>query len=164
MIQIRPAHEKDLAKLTEITNHYILNSYATFDTHPQTLDQRKTWFLKYDLDGPYQVMVAEEQGVVLGSAYSSRYREHQSFDQTIETSIYLAPDVKAKGIGTLLYKELFRRLENQHLHLAVAGITLPNEASIALHKKFGFTEVGVFQEYAIKNGQYISSIWMQKRL
>jgi phosphinothricin acetyltransferase len=55
-------------------------------------------------------------------------------------------------------------LKNEALHLAIAGIALPNDASVALHKKFGFEEVGVFKEYAVKNGQYISSIWMQKRL
>jgi L-amino acid N-acyltransferase YncA len=76
----------------------------------------------------------------------------------------LAPEVRTKGVGTLLYQELFSLLKNEPLHLAVAGIALPNDASIALHKKFGFEEVGVFKEYAIKNCKYISSIWMQKRL
>jgi phosphinothricin acetyltransferase len=66
--------------------------------------------------------------------------------------------------GFSKYKELFSLLKSEPLHLAVAGIALPNEASIALHKKFGFEEVGVFKEYAIKNGKYISSIWMQKRM
>ncbi len=63
-----------------------------------------------------------------------------------------------------MYEALFKKLETENLHLAVVGIALPNEASIALHKKFGFEEVGIFKEYAIKRGQYISSVWMQKRI
>lgn len=114
--------------------------------------------------GPYQILIAEHEGQVIGYAYSSRYRDHFSFDQTVETSIYLAHDQNSKGVGSLLYEALFKKLETENLHLAVVGIALPNEASIALHKKFGFEEVGIFKEYAIKRGQYISSVWMQKRI
>ena len=77
---------------------------------------------------------------------------------------WLAPEQRTKGLGSLLYEALFTKLKSEPLHLAVAGIALPNDASVALHKKFGFTEVGVFQEYAMKHGQRISSVWMQKRL
>jgi phosphinothricin acetyltransferase len=164
MVKIRNADIDDLDQLTEIDNHYILNSNATFDIEAQTTEQRKTWFNKYKDSGPYQLLVAEENNKILGYAYSSRYRDHFSFDQTVETSIYLAHDQKSKGVGSLLYKALFEKLASQKLHLAVVGIALPNEPSIALHRKFGFEEVGVFKEYAIKHGKYISSIWMQKRL
>lgn len=164
MVKIRNAEIDDLGRLTEINNHYILNSNATFDIEAQSPEQRKTWFNKYKNSGPYQLLVAEESGQVIGYAYSSRHRDHFSFDQTVETSIYLAHDQKSKGVGSLLYQKLFERIANENLHLAVAGIALPNEGSIALHKKFGFEEVGIFKEYAIKNGKFISSIWMQKRL
>jgi phosphinothricin acetyltransferase len=59
---------------------------------------------------------------------------------------------------------LLEELRSEALHVAIAGIALPNEPSVALHRKFGFTDVGVFEEYAIKNGAYISSLWMQRRL
>jgi len=62
----------------------------------------------------------------------------------------------------LLYRELFDRLAHERVHVALAGIALPNDASVALHEKFGFAEVGIFREYAVKNGQYVSSIWMQR--
>lgn len=164
MITIRNAEAHDLQALTEINNHYIINTHATFDVEPQTLEQRKLWFDKYKSSGPYQLLVSENDGQIIGCAYSSRYRDHFSFDQTVETSIYLSHDQKSKGVGTLLYQKLFEKLKNQKLHLAVVGIALPNEASVALHKKFGFEDVGVFKEYAVKHGKYISSIWMQKRL
>lgn len=164
MIKVRNATVHDLARLTEINNHYISNTNATFDIDPQTIEQRKAWFNKYKDSGPYQLLVAEVDDQVIGCAYSSRYRDHFSFDQTVETSVYLAHDHKFKGVGSLLYQALFEKLASQKLHLAVVGIALPNEPSVALHKKFGFEEVGVFKEYAVKNGQFISSIWMQKRL
>lgn len=164
MIEVRHARESDLGRLTEINNHYILNSYATFDLEPQKTDQRRDWFNKFKASGPYQLLVAEQDGVVLGCAYSSRYRDHFAFDKTVETSVYLDPEQRAKGVGSLLYKELFAKLESENLHVAVVGIALPNEGSIALHRKFDFEEVGVFKEYAVKKTKYISSIWMQKRL
>ena len=163
-ITIRNAELHDLERLTEINNHYILNTNATFDVDPQSVEFRKIWFQKYKLKGPYQLLVAENGTQIIGCAYSSRYRDHFSFDQTVETSVYLAHDQRANGIGSLLYSSLFEKIESEKLHLAVAGIALPNDASIGLHKKFGFKEVGVFTEYAKKHENYISSVWMQKRL
>jgi phosphinothricin acetyltransferase len=72
--------------------------------------------------------------------------------------------VRAKGIGSALYHVLLDSLRSEDIHVAVAGIALPNDASVALHRKFGFTEVGIFEEYAIKRGAYVSSLWMQRRL
>ena len=163
-MKIRYAKPGDLARLTEIDNHYIVNSHATFFVEPRKPEDRLTWFANYKEHGPYRMIVCEEDGVVQGCAFSSRYRDHFAFDQTVETSVYLAPEVRTKGLGTALYKELFSLIEKEPLHLAVAGIALPNEASVALHRRFGFEDVGVFKEYAIKNGNYISSIWMQKKL
>lgn len=163
-MKIRYANKSDLHRLTEIDNHYITHTNASFFIKPRSVDERLSWFEKYKENGPYRMLVCEENGIVQGCAYSTRYRDHFAFDQTIETTVYLAPDARTKGLGTALYKALFESLKNEPLHLAVVGIALPNEPSIALHKKFGFEEVGVFREYAIKNGQYISSIWMQKRL
>ncbi len=163
-MNIRYAKPEDLPRLTEIDNYYIINSHATLYTKPRKPEDRSDWFSKYKEQGPYRMIVCEEKGVVQGCAFSSQYREHFAFKQTIETSIYLDPKIRTKGFGSALYQELFSLLKNEELHLAVAGIALPNEASIALHKKFGFKEIGVFDEYAIKNGEFLSSIWMQKRL
>lgn len=66
------------------------------------------------------------------------------------------------GVGSALYRTLFDSLAGEAVHVAVAGIAMPNNASDALHRKFGFTEVGTFREYAVKNGRYLSSLWMQR--
>lgn len=164
MITIRNSTISDIEQLALIDKFYIENSNITFDVQLKTPEQRDQWFAKFKNTGPYRLFVASEDGKVLGYCSSNRYREHSAFERTIETSIYLAPDCRSKGIGTLLYKKLFEELAEEPLHLAVSGIALPNDASIRLHKKFGFTEVGIFSEYAIKNGNFISSIWLQKRL
>ena len=82
---------------------------------------------------------------------------------TVEVSIALDVSSRGQGVGTALYRALFDSLDLEpSVHVALAGIALPNDASVALHRKYGFTEVGTFREYAIKNGQYISSVWMQR--
>jgi phosphinothricin acetyltransferase len=112
--------------------------------------------------GPHQILVAEGSEGVLGCATSSRYRTHPAFDQTVETGIYLNPSARRKGLGTQLYTALLKALEDQPVHLAVAGVALPNDASVALHRKLGFEEVGTFRDYALKRDVRISSMWFQR--
>ena len=158
---IRTAASADLAAIVDIQNYYITHSHATFETEPVSLADKAGWFMGYG-DGRYQMLVAEDAGRILGCAYSSRYRPRPAFDTTVETSIYLDPGRRQHGIGTALYARLFELLAEQNVHLAVAGIALPNPASIALHQKFGFEEVGTFREYASKNGKWMSSTWYQR--
>lgn len=164
MTNIRPAVSNDLSAIIHIDNHYIQNSYCTLDTEPRIPEERIKWFNNYKISGPYRLFVAVENDKVVGYCTSSRYRDHKAFDRTIEVSVYLNPDFRSKGLGAMLYKKLFDSLKEEDLHLAVAAVALPNEASVHLHKKLGFTEVGVFNEYAMKNGSYVNSMWLQKSL
>ena len=161
---VRPAHQRDLARLVAIYNHYVEHSFATFDTAPTSVENRAAWFETFSATGPHRLLVATDGGRVLGCASSGSYRAHLAFGQTVEVSVYIDPEVRATGVGSALCGALFEALRAQDLRLAVAGIALPNDASVALHRKFGFTEVGVFEEYATKHGAYISSLWMQRRL
>jgi len=161
---IRPAMESDLPSLTAIYNYYIVNTNIAFDTEAMSIDDYKPWFEKYSDNGPYRLFVAELEGVVVGSAGSRQYRDHPAFVETVEFGIYLDLKAQGKGAGKKLYSALFDALKNEKVHLVVAGVALPNSASVALHKAMGFTEVGVFDQYAQKNGQYISSMWFQKRV
>jgi phosphinothricin acetyltransferase len=161
---VRPASRDDLPELVSIYNHYITNSHATFDTEPVTVESRTGWFEMFSEVGPNRLLVAAEGDRVLGCASSAPYREHPAFARTVEVSIYLRPDVRSRGIGSALYRPLLDNLQAERIHVALAGVALPNDASIALHRRFGFTEVGVFEEYALKNDTYISSVWMQLRL
>ena len=163
MTTIRIAKEKDLKEITKIYNHYIVHSYATFDTTPHKVEERQEWFSQFRCTGPYRLFVVEQNNRVIGWCSSKPYRLHPSFKETIECSVYIQPDSTGNGLGKLLYKHLFENLKNEPIHLAVAGVALPNPSSVALHKALGFQEVGIFHEYAVKNGVYISSAWFEKR-
>jgi phosphinothricin acetyltransferase len=163
VLTIRPAGRDDLQRLVEIYNHYVERSVSTFDTTPTSVNDRLAWFEAFSETGPFRLFVASDGDRVLGCASSSPYRSHSAFAKTVEVGIYLDPDFLGQGIGSALYAVLFEALLPEDIHVALAGIALPNEASVALHRKFGFTEVGVFHEYAIKNGGYIDSLWMERR-
>lgn len=164
-MNIRPATPDDLAPLLELRNWYVENSFATFDEAPLTLAQISQWFSQFGPTGPHRLLVAEEQqGPLLGYCSSQPYRSHPAFARTIETSIYIRAGAVRSGLGSALYTALFdEALADEGLHRAVVGIALPNEASVRLHQKFGFQPVGVFNEYACKRGQFISSQWMERR-
>ena len=154
--------EADLGPIVEILNGIAATSIATFDTHPTSVAQRRAWFEQFAEAGPYQLLVARRDTTVIGYAASQRYRDHDAFRETVEVSVALHAGYRSRGVGSALYKALFDRLAGEPVHVAVAGIAMPNDASVALHRKFGFTEVGTFHEYAVKNGRYISSLWMQR--
>jgi phosphinothricin acetyltransferase len=163
-VTVRAACIADLSSLLQIYNHYVRNSYATFDERQATLEERRTWFSEYREAGPFRLLVAEREGEVIGYASSSPYRSHPAFRSTVETSIYLAPEAVGAGVGRALYTELFSALSSEPVHRALAGIALPNPASVALHHRFGFRRVGVFHEYASKGGTRVSSVWMEKAM
>lgn len=162
-LHIRQGEGRDLPALVEIFNHYVAHGHVTFTTVLHTVESRTAWFATYGT-GRHQLLVAEHGGALVGCAYSSPYRPGPAFDTTVETSIYLHPERRGLGAGQRLYAALLERLAAQPVHLAVAGVALPNEASLALHRKMGFEEVGTFREYARKNGVWISSTWFQRRV
>jgi phosphinothricin acetyltransferase len=161
-IDIRLGTEDDLPQIVGILNYTAANSIATFDTRPVSVEERRDWFGQFSPVGPYRLLVAQRGNRVVGYACSHRYRDHEAFRETVEVSIALDASSRGQGVGTSLYRELFDCLAHEPVHAALAGIALPNDASVALHRNFSFTEVGIFREYAVKNGQYISSIWMQR--
>lgn len=140
------------------------HSSATFDTEPVAVASRAAWFDSFSDTGPHRLLVACDGERVIGCASSGSYREHPAFARTVEFSVYLDPTYRGGGVGSALYGSLLEQISSADVHLAVAGIALPNDASVALHRKFGFADVGVFDEYATKRGEYISSLWMQRRL
>ena len=97
---IRPGREADLEQLTDIYNYYIINTPITFDLEPFSVEKRRGWFLEHMSSGLHQLLVAEEAGTVIGYVTSSRFRPKDAYVTSVETSIYLAPEAKGKGIGT----------------------------------------------------------------
>jgi phosphinothricin acetyltransferase len=163
-VEIGPGTEGDLPAIVAILNYAIANSDATLTSEPATVAGRRDWFGRFSPAGPHRLLVARRGSQVLGYAASQPYRDHEGFRQTVEVSIALDVSSRGRGIGTALYRALFECLAGEPVHVALAGIVLPNDASVALHRKSGFTEVGTFHEYGMKNGRYLSSLWMERLL
>ena len=161
-LSIRPAARADLPRLTEIYNHYVVNTPVTFDIEPYTVDRREAWFSQFGATGRYRLFVAEERGLVIGYAGTTRFRPKAAYETTVETTIYCAPEAVGKGIGPRLYTVLFDSLSGEDIRRFVAGYTLPNPASAALHARFGFKPVGVFTENGRKFGRYWDVTWLER--
>ena len=159
---IRRGCADDLPALTEIYNHYVRTTAITFDIEPYTVATRRPWFDGFAASGRYQLFVAEQAGRVVGYACTRQFREKRAYDTSVETSVYLDPATHRGGIGTLLYARLFEAVASEDIHRAIAGITLPNDASIALHARFGFQRVGVMHEVGRKFDRYWDVLWMEK--
>jgi phosphinothricin acetyltransferase len=122
----------------------------------------RDWFTHYSEIGPHRLFVAAEGDLVLGYATSSSWRPKRAYETSVETSIYLAPEATGRGLGTALYLTLFAALENEDVHRCYGGIAIPNPASIALHERFGFTEVAYFSEQGRKFARYWDVAWYEK--
>jgi phosphinothricin acetyltransferase len=153
-ITVRHASEQDLAQLNAIYNRYVIETHFTFDVEPMTSEARREWFEHYGTTGRHRVVVGLSDSSVIGYACSSRWRPKPAYETSVETSIYVAPDAVGRGIGTRLYEELFKQLQGEDVHRAYAGIALPNQASIALHERFGFKRVAHFTEQGRKFDRY----------
>ncbi|HYB91331.1 MAG TPA: GNAT family N-acetyltransferase [Candidatus Binataceae bacterium] len=161
---IRPATRGDLARLTEIYNYYVRTTPITFDITPFTVEEREAWFDEHSDGRRYRLFVAEEDSRVTGYAGTGQFRSKAAYDTTVEATIYCAPDAAGRGIGTLMYRTLFAALEGEDINRIVGGITLPNEASVTLHRRFGFTEAGIFTQNGRKFGRYWDVLWMERPL
>ncbi|HEX4655437.1 MAG TPA: GNAT family N-acetyltransferase, partial [Mycobacteriales bacterium] len=126
-VSVRPAVERDLPALTAIYNHFVEHTHITFDLEPFTVDQRREWLSHYAGTGRHRLLVAEADAAVLGYATSGRFRDKPAYDPSIETTVYCAPDATGRGIGSALYTALFAALREEDVHMAYAGVALPNE-------------------------------------
>ncbi len=109
-------------------------------------------------------LVLERDGGVVAYAYGHTWRERPAYRWTIETSIYVADRARGQGVGRELYGDLLERLRRQGFALAIGGITLPNPASVALHERLGFRQVGVHAGCGWKLGRWWDVLFLQKEL
>jgi len=160
---IRPGCDADLPALVEIYNHYIHHTPITFDLEPYTVESRRAWFSHYHTTGRHRLIVAELAGKVIGYASTSQFRVKAAYDPSVETSVYLHPDMCGHGHGTRLYTALFDLIKDEDIHRFYAGITIPNDNSVKLHERFGFKSAGVFTEVGRKFGRYWDVMFMERR-
>lgn len=152
--QIRPATDRDSHAIAAIYNHYIEKTVVTFEETPIEGAEIGARIAKVrSCNLPW--LVAEEDGQVSGYAYASPWHPRAAYRRTAEVSVYLAPDATGRGLGSLLYQELFQTLRAKNVHVAIGGVTLPNPASEALHQKFGMQKVAHYREVGRKFGQWL---------
>jgi len=158
----RVACEADLGAIGRIYAHYVEHTYATFDLEPPDLATwRARWAAAQRQRQPW--LVAEVADRVVGYATTSSHRPKPAYDTTVESTVYLDPGAAGRGVGRALYATALREAAGR-FHVAVAGIALPNPASVALHEALGFTAVGVFEEVGRKFGAWHDVGWWQLRL
>jgi phosphinothricin acetyltransferase len=162
---IRPVRASDFGAIAAITNHYINNTAIHFGYEPVTdAEILDDWSRKR---GRHVWLVAEDEppgavGPVVGYAKSGVWRDRPAYAWTAEVGLYVAPEHRGRGIGTALYDELLVELKARGWNSLIAGITLPNDASIALHEKFGFTNVGTVRQAGYKLGAWHDVAFWQK--
>jgi L-amino acid N-acyltransferase len=160
MVQTRIATENDLLQMLNIYNEIIANTTAVFQYDPHTLEMRKEWFAQKQKDG-FPVFVAELDNEVLGFSTIGAFRNWQAYAYSVENSVYVRSDQRGKGIGKLLLKETIDAAKQIGMHTIIAGIDACNEASIAMHKQFGFVEVAYFKEVGRKFDKWLNLKFLQ---
>ena len=164
MLAVRAATAADHPAIVELYNHHVVNTPVTFDTTPFTVETRRPWFEQFADWGRYRLLVAVEDDRLLGYVGSFRYRPKAAYETSVETTIYVQPELARRGVGTRLYQALFAELQGQDVHRALAGVTLPNDASMRLHQKLGFAQVAHFTEQGRKLGRFWDVAWLEKPL
>ncbi|MDH4125703.1 MAG: GNAT family N-acetyltransferase [Gammaproteobacteria bacterium] len=164
-LRIRTAQADDLPRLVDIYNHYVMNTAITFHTEPYTVVARRDWFGQFASEGPYRLLVAENDQDVLGYASSSVFNPREAYRSSVETTIYLDHRHTGQGIGATLYNALLDELiAEPSTHRAYGGVALPNAASVNLHERAGFVRVATYSEVGYKLGQYWDVAWFEKDL
>lgn len=148
MLNIREALLRDLPGILDIYNDAIRTLTATFDLEEQTLEERKAWFEKYGEKNP--LIVAKVDGKLAGYCSLSPFRDKAGYARTTELSLYISPEFRGQGVGQALLEDIIRRAAELGYHTVIGAITGGNEASVKLHKKYGFEFVGCFKEVGYK--------------
>ena len=162
-VGIRDAVVADVPAMNRIYNEYIVDSHVSFDTEPWTDGERLAWFERRTKAG-YPVLVAEVTDTVVGSAWSGPWRDKAAYDQSVETTVVLDPGAVGRGVGQRLLSSLLDRLAEDGFRIAISIIALPNDASIAVHRKLGYRDVGVLHDVGAKDGAIHDTLIMEKRL
>jgi len=162
---VRDATVEDLPAIAAIYTHYTLRTTTTFNIAVRSPAEWRERFEQNIASGPHLLLVAERDGAVVGLVETQQFRPRPAYDRSVEVSIYVAPDQLGRGIGRVLFDQLFARLDgDERFHRAFSIIALPNEASIALHERCGFVHRGTLTEAGFKFGQYLDVAYYERAL
>ena len=149
---IRSATTGDAARICEIYNHYVLQTAVTFEEEAIAPEEMARRIAEVVPRLPW--LVWEVDGRVLGYCYAKPWRQRAAYRYSVECTVYVANHAIGRGIGSALYRQLIAELRERGLHAAIGGILVPNEASVALHERFGFEKVAHFREVGWNFGEW----------
>lgn len=162
-ITVRDATAGDPEAIAGIYNHYIRDTIVTFEEDPiDAAEMARRMDAVRSASLPW--LVAELDGRIVGYAYAGPWKPRVGYRYTAEISVYLQPDAGGRGLGTALYTRLFEILAWRGIRCIIAGIALPNDASVALHEKFGMRKVAHFDRNGLKFGAWIDVGYWQRLL
>lgn len=150
---IRHASSADAEAIKDIYNYYVLNTVVTFEEEAVTAHEMQMRMADAQREHVWLVYEADE--VVVGYAYASKWKVRSAYKHSVESSVYLSPNVTGKGIGKALYSALIAELKKQDVHAVIGGVALPNDVSICLHESLGFKKIGQFHEVGWKFGKWV---------
>ena len=161
-LKIRPATDADAASLLAIYRPFVESTAVSFETVAPTTDEFAARIAK--AVAGWQWLLAERAGQCIGYAYGSAHRERRAYRWSVEVSAYVHPGHHRQGVGRTLYERLLEGLAQKGFCNAYAGITMPNEGSIALHRSLGFESIGIFKSVGRKFGKWHDVAWFQRAL
>ncbi|HDU3852155.1 TPA: N-acetyltransferase [Klebsiella pneumoniae subsp. ozaenae] len=160
-MQIRNATERDAEAIAEIYNDAVVNTTAIWNENTVDFLNRIKWMRDRQQAGFPVIVAVDEADRVIGFASYGDWRPWDGYRHTVEHSVYVHENARGQGAGLALLQELLQLAEKQGKHVMVAGIESGNEASIALHKKVGFTESGRVTEVGAKFGRWLDLTFLQ---
>jgi phosphinothricin acetyltransferase len=159
---IRAARQADFDSIASITNHYVMTTAIHFAYEPvSAADLAASWAAGAER---YPWLVADEGDRVVGYAKAGRWRDRDAYAWTAEVGLYLAPDHLGRGLGRTLYQALIDQVAQRGFRSVIAGITMPNDPSVALHRALGFISVGTVRDAGYKRGAWHDVEFWQLRL
>ncbi|HEX3617493.1 MAG TPA: GNAT family N-acetyltransferase [Solirubrobacteraceae bacterium] len=159
---IRHATADDASGCLEVYAPFANDTAISFEHEAPSLEDYSQRIVR--VNRTHAFLVAEDESGIAGFAYAGVHRERLSYRWTCEVSVYLGPTHRGHGLGRKLYTALFALLEQQGYRMLLAGITMPNSASVALHRSLGFEEVGVYRRIGWKAGAWRDVMWLARRL
>lgn len=157
---LRLATDADLVAINEIYNYYVPRSTCTYQEELNTLQSRRLW-LEQHSEPRHPAIVAVQRGMVVGWGSLSPFHSRSAFRHSVENSVYVHHDHQRKGIGSLILTDLIARARAAHHHSVVAAIDSEQAGSIAIHARFGFTQVGHLKEVGFKFNRWLDVVYMQ---
>lgn len=162
MLQIRTIQKEDIPHLVAIYNYYVRHTIITFETEEVSEEEMERRI--HTILPTFEWLVATLNDLPIGYAYYHTFRSRKAYDITVESSIYLQPELVSKGYGTQLYQALFLSAKQKGFREMISVISLPNPESVAFHIRLGFTPIGTFSKIGEKFEQYIDVAFLQKSI